>query len=126
MPRLGILVLVQGLTLDAARGRRIGLQPLRRDSDTAVYADPVIARLDPVLGGFDLTDFLYMPVDIGQIEIEQQIGNRFFLGIVDGGRELLIIRILRLEQFLADFLAQLPEAFLQALLAMLELVCRQF
>ena len=74
MPGLGILLLVEGLTLDAARRCRIGFQPLKRDSDTAVYANPVVARLDPILGGFGLADFPYVPVDIRQVEIEQQIG----------------------------------------------------
>lgn len=124
MPGLGILLLVEGLTLDAACCRWIGLQPLKRDSNTAVYTNPVVACFHPILGSFNLADFPYMPVYIRQVEIEQQIGHRFFLGIVDRGRELLIIRILRLEQFLTDFLAQLSKTFLQPLLEILKLLRR--
>ena len=88
----------------------IDLQPI--DGDLALTIDAF--TIAPPGNAYNcciyIPDFLDVPVNARQLQIDQQVSDRFFAAVADPAGKINIVLIVRLEQLRPYFLLQLAEA----------------
>lgn len=87
-----------------------GLQAIDSNGAFAVDAHTIIARRNAHKHRVYIPDFLDMPINARQLQIDQQISYRFLPKVVDPAGKIDIVLIVRLEQIKPYFLPQLVEA----------------
>ena len=77
--------LVALLALDAARGGRLGEQPLEADRGAAVGADAVGAVVDAPACGLDRAQLSVIARQVGLVQVDEEVGDPL---VADVGRAL--------------------------------------
>jgi hypothetical protein len=95
-------MLLESLAIDAALGHRIGLEPIAADGFAAALADAVAADIDAMQGSLNVAQLPYVMIDIGQVEVHQQIRQRILFNIMYLSGDFYVALVIAAEQRLVD------------------------
>src|SRR5579883_2703595 len=112
----GVIVLIGALTRRASVCCRKSFQALALDRLSTAHADAIRPERYALQRTLDRTDLLHVPRDLGQIDIDQEIGEGLVLEIADAAGDIGIGLVVGSRQRLARLLAQLEPSLPQPVL----------
>lgn len=109
----GMELFVAFLARSTARRRGLDPKTLQFDGAAAFHALAVVALGHPLEGGFHLLQLNEVSIDFREADIDQKVGQRRVLQIMDLSGEFDITLVIGTQQLLADRVAKFFEARLQ-------------
>lgn len=111
-----MVVLIRTLTRCTPVCCRIRFQSLALDRLTTTYADTVCAQRNAFQGALDSADFLYIPGDLCQVDVDEQVGERLILEIVDPTGDIGVAFVVGPQEDLACLVPQFAPSVPQLVL----------
>lgn len=86
------------LTVNTARSGRVRVKPLLVDSLAASFAHAICAQNDAPERRIDSAQFLNLTRDLGEVHVDEEVGECFVLGIVDLAGDLEILLLIATQE----------------------------